>query len=1285
MATTLKTKLQIDAEGNARAEVEALATDLEKMADKGDEAAPAFKELAAQLRALGQQQGLIDQFSKLKDTTASYAEEAKNAQAATKASALALKESQSELAASAAAEKALAESLAQARAQHEQIGQVIKGGKDELRELGAAAKAAGDDTGAYADRMKEVKAQLAEMKVTYAESGRQVKQLATEQKQAADATRQMGNDVKAAQAAFERNRQTAAAANRAYDESRVTLQKTRDALSAAGVATNDLAAAQVRVRRELDQSRQSAKALGDEHVRAAKQAEQAAAQQVAAHRKLSEKVQSISKELALVRNGYLMLQAAMSGASAIGGVIQTADAYGQMAERIRMATKSQEEYDLVQGRLLESANVTYRRLSEQQEMYIRSADALKSLGYSTQETLDITDSFTYLLATNAASAEKGAAAIDAYTKAVQSGRVESDAWQTILSATPTIVDAIAKSAGKTASEIRAMGIAGQLSVTDLNEGLRKTVEQNKAATEGMVTTVNDAVTRLTNTWSVYVGESNRANGSTLQIVKAINLLSDNLDTVVNTAMTAGKVMAAVWGARTLQALATYVVALKTASVATTALTAESLKAASAADKLGMAGKAAAAAWTGWQIGTYLQEEFDIVRRAGVLMAADLHEVAVRAQAAWEMVKGRFTDEAIQAAQEKMRQQLAELKAGYDDLLVSGSKHEQQQKKSAQATGEAAGAAGNAVTKWAELGTAYKKVTEELEHQDAAMEARNKLRAAEASAAVTLAQALGTEAEQRAAAMQAAIVEATNAERVAQQRQIEVNVLIAKRDALLALGEEVRKANPQKQDELDDLNREIGLRQKTADAALAQAGAAKVTAAAAQAEVEALKDNSARVTELAANYRDAIEALAAMREAYAQGKASAEQLAKAELAAVTASRMYGDAVSDQVRKIELRSKAEQADYDLQAAGLKVAIEQRRSIEEAARARGDEAAAIRAAAEQKRLELELATLMASAKRAEAEAVLAAIAAKKKEAETKGDKEEQQRLAAEEKAAQAKLMVAQAAENAAAKTQALAAAQKNATKDAEDYGTKLEWLKDVSEQTAFVIEKTWLSGRAQASKYREEAAKYADELEGQWQSMSGQMILSWHQWNEAVNEHFRILTQLSDDYVKRLESIDERQQALNDANGGAARSVDALRMRLIELNGTEDEIAQARRAREEAEVRRQIELQKLEIERATIRGDVSSIDRFQKEIDLLNEQLQLIGQVADAEKKKAQRSKQDNGSGGSAGGAGGGIGGGGGITTERTVNNSPTFNVYGITDPKEFARKIQPELKKLDALAR
>ena len=68
------------------------------------------------------------------------------------------------------------------------------------------------------------------------------------------------------------------------------------------------------------------------------------------------------------------------GAVSVGKIIEAADSYGQMSDRIGMATGSVGEYNLVQERLLETAKRTYRPLSEAQELYIRTADSLKSMG-----------------------------------------------------------------------------------------------------------------------------------------------------------------------------------------------------------------------------------------------------------------------------------------------------------------------------------------------------------------------------------------------------------------------------------------------------------------------------------------------------------------------------------------------------------------------------------------------------------------------------------------------------------------------------------------------------------------------------------------------------------------------------------------------------------------------------------------------------------------------------------------------------------------------------------------
>jgi tape measure domain-containing protein len=351
--------------------------------------------------------------------------------------------------------------------------------------------------------------------------------------------------------------------------------------------------------------------------------------------------------------------------------IALADAYGQMAERIQMATPIAEEYALVQQRILETANLTYRRLDEQQELYIRTADALRGMGFATSDVLDITDSFSYLLTTNAATVERGKNAIEQYTKSIQSGKIEVDSWQSIMAATPTIVAAVAQATGKTADEVRRLGITGKLSINDLNEGLRQTVELNKQAAAGMSATVADAVTRLTNTWTQYIGEANRANQSTEKIVNTINLLTENLDTVVSVAITTGEVMAVVWGIKALTALKAYTVQLAVAAAETSALMATTTAAGDKmAGALAAAGKVAAAGWVGWEIGTYLKSEFEVVERAGIAMAAGLTRAAAQYQAAWEAAKAVFSDDTIAAAQQRLAERLAKIDDEYAELFAN---------------------------------------------------------------------------------------------------------------------------------------------------------------------------------------------------------------------------------------------------------------------------------------------------------------------------------------------------------------------------------------------------------------------------------------------------------------------------------------------------------------------------------------------------------------------------------------------------------------------------------------
>lgn len=246
--------------------------------------------------------------------------------------------------------------------------------------------------------------------------------------------------------------------------------------------------------------------------------------------------------------------AAAVGAVSVGSILKAADSYSQMSDRIGLATKSFGEYSAVQDRLLATANRTYRPLEEAQELYIRTADSLRSMGLSADESMDVMDSFSYLLVTNSASVDKASSAIDAYSKALQTGKLDADGWQSILAAMPTVVDTIAEATGKSAEEIRSLGAQGKLSLDILTEGLQKSADANGLLADSMGVAVRDALTALNNAFTVYVGQLNESTDLTGVLASGISVLADNFGTIAEIAGVAAAGALAVY-ARSLAASA----------------------------------------------------------------------------------------------------------------------------------------------------------------------------------------------------------------------------------------------------------------------------------------------------------------------------------------------------------------------------------------------------------------------------------------------------------------------------------------------------------------------------------------------------------------------------------------------------------------------------------------------------------------------------------------------------------------------------------------------------------
>lgn len=347
---------------------------------------------------------------------------------------------------------------------------------------------------------------------------------------------------------------------------------------------------------------------------------------------------------------------------------------------------------------------------------------------------------------------------------------------------------------------------------------------------------------------------------------------------------------------------------------------------------------------------------------------------------------------------------------------------------ASQAGSAAGAATGGIVRlnvlYSELASAGEEATKQAEKNAAA-------RKAEGDAAIALANALGTESEQQRANTAAKQATAEALRRLAVERQADLTQAERHLASLQAEIATRGKASAQEQQQLENLQKLIEARRSEADAAIAGAQAGAVAAAEAQTAALATADNSARVQELAAAYGAAAAARAALEAQKLAGVEVGAQLAEAQIVEAQAAALYRDALNDQTTAIERNAVVKQAQLSLEQSLIRLAIEQQRTALDVARARGNESAATRALLEMKRLEIQLAELLARAKKAEADAALAAVQAKRAELQAAGllTEAKEAELQALEAGARVKQVEAEIAAEAAKRLRELADAARDA----------------------------------------------------------------------------------------------------------------------------------------------------------------------------------------------------------------------------------------------------------------
>jgi len=282
-----------------------------------------------------------------------------------------------------------------------------------------------------------------------------------------------------------------------------------------------------------------------------------------------------------------------------------------------------------------------------------------------------------------------------------------------------------------------------------------------------------------------------------------------------------------------------------------------------------------------------------------------------------------------------------------------------------------------------------------------------------NAIVSLTRLRGNEIESSRAAAEAAAANIAAQERVLEQRNREVALVVNQRAELQLLIQKEGDRDESRRKRLADLDAEIVKSAAAAEQSKAAVEAAKNEAVARELTTKAYEDNSAALDnfrEAAAAARANVDALTKTGDESVEGQ---KRLVEAQRDAAMAIGLYNDALKDKIELTKSEGSAQQARYQLMNASLEV---EQRSLDiqiASARAAGDFVGAVNLEIEAKGRQIEQIQNVAAAKREEAEVQLQALALEREELEAAGQltAAKQAELAARESNAQTKIKEADA----------------------------------------------------------------------------------------------------------------------------------------------------------------------------------------------------------------------------------------------------------------------------------
>lgn len=197
--------------------------------------------------------------------------------------------------------------------------------------------------------------------------------------------------------------------------------------------------------------------------------------------------------------------AGFAAVSAITAVSRAVDAYNLMNARLRLATTSQEEFNVAQRELSRIAHETEAPVQSLVTLYGRISRPLREAGRSQQDILAVTEAVSTSFRVSGATAQEAENGVIQFAQALGAGALRGEEFNSVAEQAPRLMQALADGIGVPVGALKEMAAQGQLTAQVVTDALTGQLETLRQEAETLPDTVGGAMTKLGDRWREAIG------------------------------------------------------------------------------------------------------------------------------------------------------------------------------------------------------------------------------------------------------------------------------------------------------------------------------------------------------------------------------------------------------------------------------------------------------------------------------------------------------------------------------------------------------------------------------------------------------------------------------------------------------------------------------------------------------------------------------------------------------------------------------------------------------------